>query len=68
MLLDAVARNIWMAPRRQRCEYFEDVQDLHHEWKNSPERDISFMSAKLFLETLSLDHPSVYQYILGAST
>jgi len=63
MLTEIIARNMWIAPQRGSCEYFDDVQNLIAIWPMCHERLQITLNAKTFINTLSSEHPMVYEYV-----
>jgi hypothetical protein len=63
MLTEIVARNMWIAPQRGSCEYFDDVQNLIAIWPMCNERLQITLNAESFINTLSSEYPMVYEYV-----
>jgi hypothetical protein len=60
-MLETIARNMWIAPRRNQCEYFDDILDLIDNWEKTDKSQL--LEAKNFIEELKKSHPRVYEYV-----
>ena len=64
MLIENIAKNMWLASRRNSCKYFEDIYDLIQKWETCDDKQQMMDNALSFIEMLSKNHPIVYEYIL----
>ena len=63
MITEIIARNMWIASKRSKCEYFEDMQDLIEQWPISADREKILLNAKNFIDVLKLEYPMVYDFV-----
>lgn len=64
LLIENIAKNMWLASQRNSCKYFDDIHDLIQQWETCIDKHQMIINASSFVEILSKDHPIVYEYIL----